>query len=111
MKLPNGGRAVVDIGKLRDYCLSRSHPRGKNKARVFEARLVLTVDDAEDLRAALLDAAASSDDAVPGRRDRFGVRYVVDFEFVGPKGRGRIRSGWIVLAGEDFPRLITAYVL
>jgi hypothetical protein len=39
MKLPNGERAVVDIRKLRDYCLSAKHRRGRHKARVFEAAL------------------------------------------------------------------------
>jgi hypothetical protein len=29
MKLPNGDAAIVDIAKLRDYCLSPDHPRGK----------------------------------------------------------------------------------
>ena len=53
MKLPNGDRAIVDIAKLRDYCLNPEHPRGKHKARVFAAALGFTVDDAEKLRAAL----------------------------------------------------------
>ena len=37
MKLPNGDRAVIDIAKLRDYCLSPDHLRGRHKARVFAA--------------------------------------------------------------------------
>ncbi len=37
MKLPNGGRAVVEIAKLRDYCLNPAHPRGRHNARVFAA--------------------------------------------------------------------------
>lgn len=35
MKLPNGEGAIVELAKLRDYCLSQSHPRGRHKARVF----------------------------------------------------------------------------
>ena len=35
MKLPNGDRAVVNEGKLRDYLLSRSHPVGRFKADFF----------------------------------------------------------------------------
>jgi len=31
MKLPNGTRAVVDIRKLRDYCLDPHSPKGRNK--------------------------------------------------------------------------------
>ncbi len=29
MKLPNADRAVVEIEKLRDYCLNPVHPRGR----------------------------------------------------------------------------------
>ena len=49
MKLPNGDRAIVDIAKLRDYCLNAGHPRGRHKARVFVAALGLTVADADGL--------------------------------------------------------------
>ena len=35
MKLPNGDHAIVEIGKLLEYCLNSQHPRGRNKARVF----------------------------------------------------------------------------
>ncbi len=44
MKLPNSDRAVVDIAKLRDYCLNPAHPRGRHKARVFAAALGLTAE-------------------------------------------------------------------
>jgi Domain of unknown function (DUF4926) len=33
--LPNGDRAILDIRKLEDYCLSPSHPRGRHNTRVF----------------------------------------------------------------------------
>ncbi len=49
MRLPNAERAVVDIAKLRDYCLNFEHPRGRHKARVFAAALGLTTADAEML--------------------------------------------------------------
>ena len=57
MKLPNAERAVVEIEKLRDYCLSPVHPRGRHKARVFQSSCGMTPDYAEDLRDALLNAA------------------------------------------------------
>jgi hypothetical protein len=46
MRLPNGDQAIVEIVKLRDYCLSPTHPRGRHKARVFAAVLGLTDKDA-----------------------------------------------------------------
>jgi hypothetical protein len=63
MKLPNGARAIVEIRKLRAYCLNPQHPRGRNKARVF-ASVGIGEADAEELRTALV-AAASDGEADP----------------------------------------------
>lgn len=109
MKLPNADRTVVDLPKIRDYCLSASHPRGRHKARVFAAKLGLTRVHAELLRSALL-AAAKEGNVTLGRDDAHGVRYVLDFTMVGPAGLGTIRSHWIVRRGEDFPRLTSCHV-
>ena len=84
MRLPNPERAVVQIEKLRDYCLSMEHPRGRNKARVFESALGLTSRDASALRDALL-AAARTKDAISTEKDDFGQRYMLDFIMSGPK--------------------------
>jgi hypothetical protein len=110
MKLPNRDHAVVDIVKLTDYCLSTTHPRGRHKARVFAGSLGLTVDQAELLRDALLEAARS-EEATPSDADEFGLRYVVDFTMKGPAGEAGVRSTWIIRVGEDFPRLTSCYVL
>ncbi|HWW84306.1 MAG TPA: hypothetical protein VNZ26_11920, partial [Vicinamibacterales bacterium] len=60
MKMPGGDAAIVDRQKLTGYCLNSEHARGKHKARVF-ATLGFTVENAHELRAALLRAAASND--------------------------------------------------
>lgn len=57
MKLPNGGEAIVDSAKLRDYCLSPEHEEGKHKARVFAAALGIFRNDAAWLRERLIEAA------------------------------------------------------
>jgi hypothetical protein len=44
VKLPNAERAIVNIAKLRDYCLNPEHEHGSHKARVFAAKLGLTAD-------------------------------------------------------------------
>ena len=49
VKLPNGINAVVDIVKLRDYCLNSRHPEGRHKARMFRATLGMEREDAEEL--------------------------------------------------------------
>ena len=110
MKLPNGGRAVVDVAKLRDYCLNRLHPRGRHKARVFQAALGLTHADAEILREALL-AAAHGTDVEPAQRDEHGQRFILDFVMTARVREATVRSCWIVRAGEDFPRLTSCWVL
>ena len=110
MKLPNSEHAVVDIAKLRDYCLSPDHPRGKHKARVFAAALGLTADDAEELQDALLQAA-EAEDATLADQDEFGQRYVIEFTMEGPGGTGRVLASWIVRSDEDFPRLTSCYVV
>lgn len=109
MKLPNGDRAVVDVSKLRDYCLSDSHPRGRHKARVFRARLGMTADNAEELRETLLDAARATD-ASQLAEDKHGQRFMLESIIEGPGGSGTLRSLWIVRRTEDFPRLVTCYV-
>jgi hypothetical protein len=109
MKLPNGGRAVVDIVKLRDYCLNPLHEDGKHKARVFAAALGLGRTDADWLRERLL-AAAAAEQAEVVHVDRFGTIYVLDFLLTTAAGSTGVRSGWIVRYSEDFPRLTTCYV-
>lgn len=109
MGLPNGSAALVDMRKVRDYCLNPDHPRGRFKARVFASVLGITQDAAEVLRDALLDAAEHAS-AELGELDEYGQRYAVEFEFAGPKGSAIIRSAWIVLSDEDFPRFVSAYV-
>ena len=71
MKLTNADAAVVDIEKLRDYCLNINHPRGRHKARVFASALGLTADNAEELREAILQSAMTAD-VVQTERDGFG---------------------------------------
>jgi hypothetical protein len=79
MKLPGGEEAIVEIEKLRDYCLSPVHRRGRHKVRVFLAALGMTDADVEELRAGLM-AAAEKVDADDGTSDEYGHRYTIDFE-------------------------------
>ena len=109
MKLPNGAQAIVDIRKLRDYCLNPDNPRGSNKARVFAAALGLTAADVATLQKALLKAALDNE-ALPGELDAYGQRYTIDFEMITATASALVRSGWIILSNETTPRLTTCYV-
>ena len=53
MGIPNAERTVVDVRKLRGYCLNLGPDEGKRKVRVFAAALNITADDAEVLAAIL----------------------------------------------------------
>jgi len=109
MRMPGGEVAIVDLDKLTGYCLNPEHPRGKHKARVFAASLGLTAANADELRLALLEAAANRQ-AQPGVTDEFGSRYVIDFEMRGPQGTATVTSSWIIRRGEERPRLTSCYV-
>ena len=110
MKIPGGDRAVVDVRKLRDYCLCESHPRGRHKAKVFAAALGMGQADAGQLRRELLIAARDGH-AKALRKDQYGRRFVVECKVRGPAGSAVIRSHWIIREGEDFPKLLTCYVV
>jgi hypothetical protein len=109
MKLPGGDAAIVDRRKLTGYCLNREHPRGKHKARVFATVLGFTAENADELRAALLTAAATAD-VQPAASDRFGDRYVLEVEIIGPRAAGVVKSTWIVRHGARAPRLTSCSV-
>ena len=108
MRIPNAERAIVDIRKLRDYCLNPIHDEGKHKARLFAAALGMTSNDAEHLRDALLEAV-QAESARVGRRDEFGQRYVVDFALEWHDKRAMVRSGWIIEHNSDTPKLTSCF--
>ena len=108
MKIPNAEQALVDIRKLRDYCLNPEHDEGKHKARLFAAALGMTSADAKDLRHALLEAV-KGDNADLSRRDEFGQRYVVEFMLEWHNKRAIVRSGWIIEHDSDIPKLTTCF--
>lgn len=110
MKLPNSDRAFVDIAKLRDYALDPIHSKGKHKARVFASALGLTRNDAEWLRDELLRVARESDCSL-GQLTPHGQRYIQDFDVARGEKSCRIRSVWNIRPNEDFPRLITCFVI
>lgn len=106
MKLPNGESAIIEIEKLRDYCLNLEHPRGQHKARVFSALLGIAADDADVLRAALL-RAAMMENAKLGVSDQYGTRYIIDFQMRRGQRMANVRSCWIVRKSEVAPRFVT----
>jgi len=111
MKIKNGAGAVVDIEKLQDYCLSSQHPEGRHKARVFLSALGMTSVDAGKLREILLYAVAENNEASMTSADQYGQRYTLDVAVTWSSREALVRSAWIIKTGEEFPRLVSCYVL
>ena len=112
MKLPNAEKAVVDIAKLRDYCLNPNHPEGKHKARAFKEKLGITKDDADRLRQVILEAVLKAE-ATEQDSTEFGQRFIVDFQVSWSQGivmcTAVVRTAWIIRNDEEFPRLTTCF--
>ena len=109
-RLPHGDKAILDIHKIEDYCLSLSHPRGRHKARVFRDALGLHASDAAWLRDVLLDAARSGE-ASRETVNAWGVQWRLDITVRRQEKSAVVRTIWIVRTGETMPRFVTCWVL
>ncbi len=109
MKLDNSDKAIIEIEKLRDYCLNKEHPIGKHKATVFKTKLGLTSNDFNELKELLLQGIKNNE-AKESFTDVYGKRFYVDFSLTRLDFTAAIRSLWIVRSNEDFPRFISCYV-
>ncbi len=110
MKIPNAERAIVDIRKLRDYCLNPQHNKGKHKARLFTSILGMNTNDAEDLRNVLLEVVKKQD-AQLAEKNAYGQRYTLDFTLNWNDKQATIRSAWIIETDSDIPKLTTVFPL
>lgn len=110
MKLPNFELAFIDRNKLQNYSLNSQHDRGKHKARLFATILDLGRDDAEILQLLIQDAIQNYE-AIPSLLDEYGQRHIVDFPITRNQNTANIRTTWIVHPTEDFPRLVSCYIL
>ncbi|MBD2149022.1 hypothetical protein H6F44_02610 [Pseudanabaena sp. FACHB-1277] len=108
MLIPNTNNAIVDIRKLRDYCLNLEHDDGKHKARLFSSILGMKAENAEELRLILLEVIKTHE-AKLGRSDRFRQRYTVDCEITWQNRNATLRSGWIIEHSSNIPKLTTCY--
>jgi hypothetical protein len=108
LQVPNADRAVIEPVKLHGYLLSRNHPVGRFKAAFFLA-LGYSPENWNRLDADLRSQHLSKD-ALPEEPTSYGRKYAIRATLVGPSGRSAdVVSTWVVRAGEDFPRFVTAY--
>jgi len=108
-RLPRADRAAVSREKLEGYLLNAQHQVGRHKARVFASALGIQQRDwqylGDQLRTAVVDAPVRS-----VRETSWGSLYEVVVAVEGLNGETRqVATVWLV-AGDEPPRLVTAYV-
>ena len=106
--IPNYERAIIEPAKLKDYVLSNTHPIGRFKASLFQ-QMGYTERNweqfAEDIRRQHLALEAEL-----GEKTKYGQKYIITGNFKGLGGKAmKLKSSWIILTGEDFPRFVTIY--
>lgn len=108
MKLPNSENAVTEDEKVRDYLLNPSHPDGWSKAEFF-AHMGFRREEWQVLAEALRQVACDSS-VTKSMTSLHGRKYIIDGTLPTPSGRtSMVRTVWIVDAGAEIPRLVTAY--
>lgn len=108
MLLPFPEQLRVDPLKITGYLLSEANSRGK---ATFFLRMGFHPDRWQELAEAI-KAQARTHRVISQLDSPYGTRYGVDGELVTPDGRQprpRIRTVWILEAGSQIPRLITAH--
>ncbi|QIP13163.1 hypothetical protein G8759_11270 [Spirosoma aureum] len=109
MLLPFAEKAYIDNQKLVDYCLSETHNTGKHKARVFKSVLGLTATDYFLLKETILTEILLNEVQAAGPNQQ-GDLYTVDFTMTHQGRTATIRTAWIIIFNESFPRLVSCYI-
>ncbi len=105
--LPNKEYAIIEPIKLKDYILSPIHPVGKYKANFFK-QAGYTYENWEIFEKDIREQHLLNNDAKEGKFSSFGKKYEITAPLKGPNTFNIIvTSVWIILNGEEIPRLIT----
>jgi hypothetical protein len=108
MKLPKRQSAYIPRQKLNGYLLSRTHPIGRWKSKLFRD-LGFDENNVDLLEGRLIDIA-NSENVKYSLISELGTKYVIDGLLETPSGRFlRVRTVWIIDEGQDTPRFVTAY--
>ena len=108
MKLPKAQNAYIPSHKLNDYLLSKTHPVGRWKSKLFRG---FGYDETkmDFLERQLLDIA-NSENVKESITSKHGTKYVVEGSLETPSGHiVKLRTIWVVDEGQDRPRFVTAY--
>lgn len=104
----NFDEAIIDIEKLRDYCLNLNHPVGRHKA-VYSKKTDLTSDDADELQGIIAERIRLSEykETFSGE---YGKRFYIDITIDRFNKVETVRTLWILKRDETIPRFVSCYV-
>jgi hypothetical protein len=99
----------VSQQKLEGYLLNPDHNHGRHKARVFSSALGITAADWRHLQEAIL-AGVRNEPVSAIVATPYGLRCTVVVPIEGLNGKSHdVCTAWLV-AGDEPPRLVTAYM-
>lgn len=108
MNLPNREKAYIPLAKLTGYLLSETHPSGQSKAKYLRAA-GFDETNVNILEEGLI-SIAHTQEVQEISSSPHGTKYVLDGQFQAPDSSWmRLRTVWIIDAGQDRPRFVTAY--
>jgi hypothetical protein len=99
----------IPLDKLYEYCLNPEHPRGSDKAFLFEQALGINLKNADVLYSLLLKAVEETE-AQLVRSDKYGEYFRIDYELDSVNGKETLRSTWMVAKGSQRARLISCFI-
>jgi hypothetical protein len=105
VRLPGGDNVRIEDRKIRSYLLSKVHPVGRFKARVF-ASAGFSESTIETFVSEIRRLAAAGD--VSDTEDtEFGQKYTVPGTLTGPVKAVHVLTVWIKEPGQQAVRLVT----
>ena len=108
MKLPNQKNAFVSLSKISEYLVSETHPVGKWKAKIFRSH-GYNEKNIDSLRDGLL-SIANKEEVKDIINSGYGIKYIIDGTLKTPNGKElTVKTVWIIDAGREIPRFVTAY--
>ncbi len=108
-QLPNWENAIIPPGKLEDYCLNPFHAKGKDKARVFNAVLGFSQENASELKKLILDNIGNFD----GNKidiNEWGEIWRVDIILKNDYQEIVLRTNWVIRNQTTIPSLVSCFI-
>lgn len=108
MIVPNADQAEIPPEKITHYLLDPEHEDGGQKAKFFLGRGFRP--DEWQVMAIAFQEQINTHPFFDQKETPFGIKYSVTGPLRAPKGiTPKVKSVWIILQGQDHPKLVTAY--